>query len=988
MINVEFDCAYAAIAKLVQRFQQNDHHYLGPRYQESEARIDFIDKFWIALGWDVNHEVQRNPYEQEVKVERSVVVGAGRKRADYAFYLAPHFREGDVQFFVEAKKPLGTLGNPDNCFQLIRYGWSNQAAVSVLFSFSELLILDCRSKPDIDTATEKILQRFTVADYLDKEEFAKIYWLFSREAVSDNSLAKYAASLPGAEDATPSARHEYQRIDTAFLAELDRFRELLAAAFKAANAKLTGYELTEITQRTLDRLVFMRFLEDKLIEPEPLISKFGKRGSHWRDFISTSRRLDGVYNGIVFKKHGVLDADTLNAPEEVFAAICSELSDARSPYDFNSIPIHILGSIYESFLGKVIVVSGGKARVELKPEVRKAGGVYYTPESIVHYMVDQTVAPVLADKTPTQIADMGFADIACGSGSFLLGVFDSLLRYHSRYYGENPAKARRGELIEREDGPHLSLKKKREILVNNIFGIDVDAQAVEVAQLSLYLKLLADETRGSVRGYQLEIGETLLPSLNNNIVCGNSLVEMDILEGQLFDPVDERKLNPINLKEKFQKIFARGGFNVVLGNPPYVDSEWMTQTAPIERAYCARRYKAASGNWDLFCAFIDRAAELTAAGGYHSLIVPNKLASATYAAMAREVLAEDNQVISLRDYSEVKVFPVSVYPIIYVARKGAAPPKARVLVETMAQDASSARIAARHVLPYQKYFGTGLPWQLFGKANRLSFVEQLAGLPKLSNPAISEVWGAATVAEAYRFQSVVRDAGQGAKLVNSGTIDRYTFLWGIKECRYLGARYLTPTIPMRDIAAVSSTRARQTQSPKIVIAGMTLRLECALDSTGSVVAGKSTTIVLPRVDPHYLLAILNSKLVEQWYEAVFGGNKLAGGYLRVGPPQISEIPIVPPHINTAMSKKLIAMAQGMESLSAQLAAARSDRDRDYLRNKCAALDKKIDECVEKLYGVCDAPIATKPASIKVLNGRVAAAPGKDVRRASRRASGV
>ena len=268
----------------------------------------------------------------------------------------------------------------------------------------------------------------------------------------------------------------------------------MRTTFKNKNPKLDSETLTEVTQRTLDRLVFMRFLEDKLIEPQYLVANFGERGSAWGDFVANSRRLNGIYNGIVFKKHEILDQPAFKVDDLQFAAICESLSHINSPYDFNAIPIHILGSIYERFLGKVIVATDKRARVEEKPAVRKAGGVYYTPEYIVRYIVDNTVGTLIEGKTPSQIAEMKFADIACGSGSFLLGVYDLLIRYHTKFYNENPRAARSGDTAERDDGLHLSLQKKREILANNIYGVDIDNQAVEVAQLSLYLKLLQDET--------------------------------------------------------------------------------------------------------------------------------------------------------------------------------------------------------------------------------------------------------------------------------------------------------------------------------------------------------------------------------------------------------------------------------------------------------------------------------------------------------------
>ena len=336
----------------------------------------------------------------------------------------------------------------------------------MLTSFEDFFILDCRLKPNINDTLSRIVERFSYTDYADSEKFARIYWLFSREAVADGSLEKFA-------DNRPVARGKrYQRglfkgsdtqPDEDFLVELDSYRQQLAQAFKRANPDLDGDTLTEVTQRTLDRLVFTRFLEDKGIE-SPIIENFGKADGIWEDFIAASLRLDRKYNGVVFKFHPRLDAPGFKPDEKVFARICEELTDPTSPYNFNVIPIHILGSIYERFLGKVI--SDG-AKVVEKPEVRKAGGVYYTPEYIVRYIVENTVGRMIAGKTPEEIAKLKFADIACGSGSFLLGVYDVLLKYHAEYYSKNPGKVRKGDCVRRDGTLHLSLQKKRDILTNN-----------------------------------------------------------------------------------------------------------------------------------------------------------------------------------------------------------------------------------------------------------------------------------------------------------------------------------------------------------------------------------------------------------------------------------------------------------------------------------------------------------------------------------------
>ncbi|HVS21804.1 MAG TPA: N-6 DNA methylase, partial [Pyrinomonadaceae bacterium] len=461
-----FDEAFARARQLVSIFGQNEGKYLAPGYSEAQARLDFIDKFWIALGWDVNHQTQTDPYKQEVKVERGVATSEFRKRADYAF-LAPNFR--DVRFFVEAKKPHAGLDNPNFYFQTIRYGWNNKTPLSVLTDFEELRVLDCRYKPNITTALGHAVLKYHYADYSDKEKFRTIYYLFSREAVLNGSIESFAKGMPKLSRKRAQrgvVKDEHQDIDESFLQELDEYREELARAFKRKNPELDGAALTEVTQRTLDRLVFMRFLEDKLIESDPLIEDLHKRGAAWHNFISTSRRLDRVYNGIIFKEHPLLDKDSFKVDEKVFEKISGNLAHANSPYDFNAIPIHILGSIYERFLGKVIFATDKRARVEEKPEVRKAGGVYYTPEYIVRYIVDNTVGKLIEGKTPEEIQEMRFADIACGSGSFLLGVYDTLLRYHTAYYNRNKrtkAEGLKAKCVERPDGMlQLSLWQKRQ----------------------------------------------------------------------------------------------------------------------------------------------------------------------------------------------------------------------------------------------------------------------------------------------------------------------------------------------------------------------------------------------------------------------------------------------------------------------------------------------------------------------------------------------
>ncbi|MCI0472758.1 MAG: type I restriction enzyme HsdR N-terminal domain-containing protein, partial [Ignavibacteria bacterium] len=332
-----FESAFEQVKELVNDFKENEQRFLSQQYQEAEVRRDYIDKFFEALGWDVYHKEQKNPYEQEVKVEKGISIGKAQKRADYAFYIAPEFR--DPKFFTEAKKPSRNLKNADDYFQTIRYGWNANTPVAVLTDFQEFHILDCRFKPDVEFVLQNQNHKsYSYTDYSDSEKFKEIYYLFSRSEVENGSLQKYSESLPKPKG--KSAKKGIfpataKPIDEDFLEYIDDVRETLAKAFKKNDASLTSEQLTEVTQKTVDRLVFIRFLEDKLIEPEYYISELGKKSHPWREFISLCRKLDAKYNGIVFKET-TIDRQNFKGPEEAeFLSICDGISRMNSPYDFH-----------------------------------------------------------------------------------------------------------------------------------------------------------------------------------------------------------------------------------------------------------------------------------------------------------------------------------------------------------------------------------------------------------------------------------------------------------------------------------------------------------------------------------------------------------------------------------------------------------------------------------------------------------------------------
>jgi adenine-specific DNA-methyltransferase len=375
----QFEQAFSAVTNLAKTFITNKHHYVDSgSYQEAEARTDFIDKFFIALGWDVGHDRQRDPYRQEVKIEKSIPTKASGK-ADYAFSLAPYYSR--VRFLVEAKRPQPSILSPDNCFQTIRYGWPQKVQISVLTDFNNIHILDTRFRPNIDSAVSRAIKSWNCNEFCEREKFSEIYWLLSREAVADDSIERFAEDfLPEQNRAARQYNlfpNEARDFDEDFLIKLDEWREQLAVIFKNTDTSLSSEDLTETVQRTLDRLIFTRFLEAKAIEEQPIISRFGLGSkTQWSDFVAASKRLDQIYNGTVFKTHPVIDNIKFKPESAVFAEICDELTDEHSPYNFDSIPVEILGRIYERFLGKVVLANKNKISIVEKEDVRRAGGVY------------------------------------------------------------------------------------------------------------------------------------------------------------------------------------------------------------------------------------------------------------------------------------------------------------------------------------------------------------------------------------------------------------------------------------------------------------------------------------------------------------------------------------------------------------------------------------------------------------------------------------
>jgi adenine-specific DNA-methyltransferase len=956
-----FEGAHKRVQQLCDHFDARRDEIMSPEYREATARAEFITPFFEALGWDVNNTAHRTIYDKDCVLEKAEAHGGTQRSADYAFR-----RPGThlTAFFVEAKKPSIDIRHHDECYQTVLYGWNASTPLVVLTDFEQFLILDARSRPDKRNAASHILREngsYTYRDYRDAEKFTEIWGLFSREAVADGSIDKAAAALPrlsGRIRKDELFARGTRAVDDDFLAQMERWRESLAKSLKRTNQDLNGEELTSITQRVLDRLIFLRFLEDRLIERDVTFDQIGRSGSAWRDFERVSDRLDARYNGIVYKhdRDGV-DNPGLYVDDATFAGVVEHLEPRNSDYKFATIPVTILGSIYERFLGNVIVATDKTARVEPKPEVRKAGGVYYTPDYIVRYIVDQTVGRCIAKKTPKQIEEMRFADIACGSGSFLVEVFATLIRYHLRWYIDNGAAKweKRGILRRREtDGDYvLTLAEKRRILLNNIYGVDIDQQAVEVTQLSLYLRLLEDESFPSTQLlFDLE-HHALLPDLRDNIICGNSLIETDIADLFGLTPEEAAKIHPLDIRYAFKDIKAKkdgGMFDAVVGNPPYVQLSMEDFRNEHVNRYLRTTYGFSGGRLNTFAFFLERARALARTQGRIGYIVPNTIVSQEYYEELRRRLLDGTWIEHVTAPSGQIFDAAVVETVVLICSKVAATPAANIQTgfHTIQSDGTLKDVVS---------------------ARRRDLLSNYkASLIVPSDPAIRALkdkldrFQKAFGDKLHINQAIALKHDRAACLVSRKLGAAYR---EVLDGRHIG-RYFTGSSPNYfkfDLSKIHSCKREDIflAPAKILFRRVGDRLIGTLD-TKQKFALNTLVVVTSKDDCPYdlrfILGIFNSSLMNFVYVTFLKSTKKV--FSEIQARQVAQLPLpcldMRDRSQRSKHDALVKLVDKMLTAKKAEAEAEGAR-REHWTRQCEALDRQIDALVYELYGLTDKEIA-------------------------------
>lgn len=623
------------LKELINRFKVNYEFYNNSKYNESECRLEFIDEFLKDFGWDVQNSNGKSPNLKEVVVE-SYEQELGKP--DYTMTF-----NGISTFFVEAKKPaVNILDNSDCSFQTRRYGWSAKHRISILTNFKELLIYDCSDMPKSNDPTSKnLIAKYNYLEYFDK--YDEIYELISKEIVYNGKFEEKFKSFSAIG----------QTIDEMFLKQINDWRVQLGQELfniKGGNIEDINIEIQEF----INEIVFLRICEDRNLPLYKTLQKSISIDSMLQKELEKIIEIaDKRYNSGIFKERNIIN----ELDKNILKNIITDLYYPNSPYDFTVISSNILGEIYEVFISETLIVKNNEVILQAKKENLNRA-IVTTPYDVVKFMVSKSLEKFTNKKSPEEIKKLRIADIACGSGIFLTEVLDYLINYCQDWYEKNKKYDNLEETY--TNTYKLTYKEKKEILTNCLYGVDIDYQAVEVAKFSLLLKVLENETEETV------INEKpVLPSLDSNIVNGNSLIDLEMIEDATTDEL-------INIRPfSFNDINGGNKFDLIIGNPPYVKTEDMIKLQDKKEVQAYKsKYYVAYKQFDKYFLFIQRAVDLVKDDGTVCYIVPNKFINNVAGEKIRELISENKYLKMFIDFNYQQVFKdKTIYSSIILLNK-------------------------------------------------------------------------------------------------------------------------------------------------------------------------------------------------------------------------------------------------------------------------------------------------------------------------------
>ena len=1016
--------AYAEIIKLVDTFKTSEI----PLNNEGEAQIEnnFLRPLFKYLNWNTENDGLAIP-DYEFVLQRTNRYG---KRPDYILQL-----DGQHLLVMDAKQVKLKMHDPRWMNQVYAYAYSTQSLhpsrkidFAILSDFKEFVVLDCT----LYAGNPKAVSNFRVLDWRYDDyvtQFDTLWELFERENMRQAALTRGTDAPAGlwARALSPK-RVKANRIppDKAFLMEMDDdktgWRVRLAKDMKKHNPAADGALITAAVQLLIDRLIFVKALSDREIEDDYLsqlaetVERDGLAESD-TGWLTACRaiftKLNEFYNGSIFESRPELEAVTVS--NKVVRAIIHDLQPENSSYNFAVLPVEILGTIYERFLGRVVRTTDKQVKIEDKPEVRKAGGVYYTPQYIVKYIVQNTVGKLLKQcRTPEDVAQLKILDPACGSGSFLLGAYNALIGWHISYYSDKARLTKRDRTVAYQDSDgrvRLTAKLKRQILLNNLYGVDIDTQAVEVTTFSLSLKALEDIRQDEVYEERNLFRQTVLPDLSQNIKCGNSLIGPDYFAGQMFSDTDElKRVNPFDWKQQF----PQGEFDAVIGNPPYIRIQTLQEINPEQVGYLKEHYTAASsGNYDIYVVFVEKGLSLLNERGRLGFILPTKFFATDYGEGLRKQITDRKALYEVVDFGHAQVFAgATTYTcLLFLSSQ---PSDSVSYLKTSSPSTLLINSPIYRTMPDTAFteqpwmFGTDIEKELADKIlqGSIRLIDLPADIGRGSSSGSDSVFILRREGKGF----INRKGGEQVTIeedilrvpVYATDFGRYSFAPKSEEViifpydvtsavyelkseinlqKHFPKAYKYLTSRRKELESRKQFKAWYSFSaprnlnvhdtahmlvPLLADTGLYCRLPenaaryCLMASGGfSITVASSHGLSL-----NYVLGLLNSRLLFWRLRSI--SNLFRGGWITCTKQYVETLPI---HVinfsepaDKARHDKMVQLVESMLALHKHKAAAKTQADQELYQRQIEATDREIDTLVYELYGLTPEEIATVEAT--------------------------
>lgn len=893
---------FVKVAELISRYDQLKRSGELKNYNEEKTKTTFINPLFAALGWNI---YDKGGKDNSVTLEEKI----SKKRVDYGFRI-----NGIPKFFLEAKalRESNIQTNRNYLMQAIDYAWMKSCSWAILTNFETIAVINADVKDH--NVGNNIFFVLHVSDFLEDERFEKL----SKASFMRGELNTLASKW---------GKSQFKNtIDKQLLQDMIRFRALLSKSISINNRDrgLDEDKLDESVQRILDRLIFIRNAEDRELEENQLQYNARKwssvgSGNLIKEISRVYRDFDNSYNSELFKKHL---CDSLFVDNDTLLEVIEGLNHSRDNsyrYDFSIMEADTLGGIYEQYLGNILKKTSKRAKLEASRTHRKEQGIYYTPSYIVDYIVENTLGEYIKDNEVDLVKRVRIIDPACGSGSFLIKAYQKL----EDYWHKN------------SDFSQLTLYSKEfysrrlDILRENIFGVDLDPKAVEIAQLNLLLKLSEKKQK--------------LPYLRENIKVGNSLV-------------DDKEItkHPFDWNSEFGKVMDEGGFDIVIGNPPYglvFELE--------EKDFLEKRLPTFRRNNDLYVAFMELGLNILREGGIFSFIVPNTYLIGSYFDSLKRAILKRAKILKIVNFGRNQIFEdPNVFNSIIVLQK-----------ESDDQKRDKNRVGFYEV-PYNMSIGST---HLEEISTRTSIVqnkmvdlrwepkEKLSEkIYKKKDCTVGDICHVKDVG--FNYWSIGRGKKRGDSIgsrvlydgekKNKGDvpylkgrdIERYAYSFGR---HWLKQDYMDYLIEGIDIFRFSAEYLKT--SPKLVYRQTADRIIAAIDYDGFYL-DKTVHLIVPKqgksVDLLYLMGILNSKLMLYYYRNKV--NEEGRTFAQVKTVYIKAIPYKE-RCKEELSSLVATQIECAKELT--LFGSELTDKRLLLVDNFKKIDKRIDNLVYEIYGL-------------------------------------